>query len=87
MPDPAVHEVARQILRGLRESLTIAGQVRQPVEVVNAVLRHLQTKCDGCIELTQPYPGEPRIVVTVVNAEALRCRAARPSAADPRGRR
>jgi hypothetical protein len=33
-----VHAVARQILRGLRESLTIAGQIGQPVEAVNAAL-------------------------------------------------
>jgi hypothetical protein len=37
--------VARQLLRGLRESLTIAGQVGQPVEAVNAVLHHLRTAC------------------------------------------
>jgi hypothetical protein len=47
-----VHPVARQVLRGLRESLTIAGQVGRPVQTVNAVL-HLQTACDGCIVLSR----------------------------------
>jgi hypothetical protein len=33
--ETVVHAVARQLLRGLRESLTIAGLVGQPVEAVN----------------------------------------------------
>ena len=67
-----VHAVARQILRGLRESLTIAGQVGSPVEAVSAVLHRLQAQCDGCLVLSQPYAGEPRVVVTVVEWEALK---------------
>jgi len=67
-----VHAVARQLLRGLRESLTIAGQVGQPVEAVNAALHHLQAGCDGCLVLSQPYAREDRLVVTVVEWEALK---------------
>jgi hypothetical protein len=67
-----VHAVARQILRGLRESLTIAGQVGQPVEAVNAALHPLQAECDDCLVLSQPYAGEPRVVITVVAWEALK---------------
>jgi hypothetical protein len=67
-----VHAVARQLLRGLRESLTIAGQVGQPVEAVNAALYHLQAACDGCLVLTRPYAGEPRVVVTVVAWDGLK---------------
>ena len=65
-PEILVHAVARHLLRGLRESLTIASQVGQPVEAVNAALHHLQAGCDGCLVLSQPYAGEPRVVVTVV---------------------
>jgi hypothetical protein len=68
-----------QVLRGLRESLTVAGQVGHPVEAVNAVLHHLQAACDGCIVLTRPYAGEPRVVVTVVAWDELK-RAAGPNA-------
>jgi hypothetical protein len=67
-----IHAVARQVLRGLRESLTIAGQVGRPVAAVNAALHHLQAACDGCIVLTRPYAGESRVVVTVVAWEALK---------------
>jgi hypothetical protein len=67
-----VHAVARQLLLGLRESLTIAGQVGYPVEAVNAALHQLQTACGGCIVLTQPYASEPRVVITVVGWEALK---------------
>ena len=58
--------VAHQILLGFRESLTIASQIGQPVEVVNVALERLQADCDGCIILTRPYTGEPRVVITVV---------------------
>ena len=67
-----VHAVARQVLRGLRESLSIAGQVGHPVEAVNAALHHLQATCDRCIVLTRPYAGEERLVVTVVAWDALK---------------
>jgi hypothetical protein len=70
-PEVVMHAVARQVLRGLRESLTIAGQIGCPVEVVNAVLHHLHTACDGCVVLTRPYAGEPRVVVTVVAWDEL----------------
>ena len=43
-PETLVHAVARQLLRGLRESLTIAGQVGHPVDAVNAALHHLQSR-------------------------------------------
>ena len=67
-----VHAVARQVLRGLRESLTIAGQVGSPVEAVNAVLQDLRIACDGCLVLTRPYADEPRFVVTVIALDALK---------------
>jgi hypothetical protein len=71
-PEAVLHAVTRQLLRGLRESLTIAGQTGRSVEAVNAALHHLQAACDGCIELTKPYAGEDRLVVTVVGWEALK---------------
>jgi hypothetical protein len=64
--------VARQILRGLRESLTIARQLGRPVEEVNEAIASLRDACDGCIALTRPYPGEPRVVVTIADALWLR---------------
>ena len=64
--------VARQILLGLRESLTIAGQLGRPVEEVNEALASLRDACDGCIALTRPYPGEPRVVVTIVDWQRLK---------------
>lgn len=63
--------VARQLLLGLRESLSIAGQIGQPVEIVNAALARLQTACGGCIVLTRPYANEPRVVVTLAHPAAL----------------
>ena len=76
VPEGVLPAVARQLLRGLRESLSIAGQVGSSVAVVNATLRHLQAACDHCLVLTQPYAGEPRLVVTIVEWEAF-MRAAR----------
>jgi hypothetical protein len=64
--------VARQIQLGLRESLTIAGQLGRPVGVVNDTLTSLRDACDGCIALTRPYPDEPRVVVTIVDWQGLR---------------
>ena len=64
--------MARQLLLGLRESLTIAGQIGQPVADVNAALHQLQTACDGCLVLTRPYAGESRVVITVVAWDALK---------------
>jgi hypothetical protein len=64
--------VARQLLLGLRESLTIAGQLGRPVEVVNVALTGLRDACDGCTTLKQPYPDEPRVVVTIVDWQRLR---------------
>jgi hypothetical protein len=64
--------VARQILLGLRESLTIAGQLGMPVEVVNATLTLLRDAGDGCLVLTQPYPDEPRVVVAFVDWPRLK---------------
>ena len=64
--------VTRQILLGLRESLTITGRLGRPVEVVNDALIRLRDACEGCIVLTKPYPDEPRVVVTTVDWERLR---------------
>jgi hypothetical protein len=47
--------VARQVLLGLRESLTIANQLRRPVEAVNDALKSLYAACNVWITLTQPY--------------------------------
>jgi hypothetical protein len=73
--ETVMRSVARQLLRGLRESLTISGQIGHPIEDVNAALHHLQTACDGCIVLTRPYARESRAVVTVTSWEALKCAA------------
>ena len=70
--ETVMRSVARQLLRGLRESLTISGQIGHPIEDVNAALHHLQTTCDGCIVLTRPSAGESRVVVTIVAREALK---------------
>jgi hypothetical protein len=64
--------VARQILLGLRESLTIAGLLGRLVEDVNDALASLRDACDGCIALTRPYPDEPRVVVSIVDWPRLR---------------
>jgi len=64
--------VARQILLGLRESLTIAGQLGRPVEEVNDALASLRDACDGCIALMRPYSGEPRVVVSIVDWQRLK---------------
>jgi hypothetical protein len=63
--------VARQILLGLRESLTIAGQLGRRVEEVNDALTSLRDACEGCIALMRPYPDEPRVVVTIVDMVRL----------------
>ena len=55
----------------------MAVQVGQPLEAVNAALHHLQAACDGCIELTRPYAGEDRLVVTVMSWDALKRAAGR----------
>jgi hypothetical protein len=73
--------VARQILLGLRESLTIAGQLGRPVEDVNDALASLQDAGDGCIALMRPYPSEPRVVVTIVDWVRLRHSAQAPEGA------
>ena len=70
--DPVEQAVAWQILLGLRESLTIAGQLGRPVAEVNDALSGLRDACDGCIALMRPYPGEPRVVVTIVDWQRLR---------------
>ena len=70
--EAVVHAVARQLLLGLRESLTIAGQVGYSVEVVNVILHRLQAECASCIVLTRPYASEPRVVVTVMGWEELK---------------
>jgi hypothetical protein len=72
MSSPLEQAVARQILLGLRESLTIAGQLGRPVEAVNETLLHLRDACDGCLVLTRPFASEARVVVTVTSWEALK---------------
>jgi hypothetical protein len=64
--------IARQLLLGVRESLTIAGQLGSSVEVVNDALTSLRDACEGCIVLTKPYPDEPRVVVKIVDMVRLR---------------
>jgi hypothetical protein len=59
--------VARQLLLGLRESLTIASQLGSSAEAVNEALVRLRDRCGGCLALARPYADEPRIVVTVVD--------------------
>jgi hypothetical protein len=70
--DPVEQAVAWQILLGLRESLTIAGQLGRQVAEVNDALSDLRDACDGCIALMRPYPGEPRVVVTIVDWQRLK---------------
>ena len=66
------HAVARQLVLGRRESLTIAGELGVSVAAVNAALFQLRHLCDGCIRLQQPYVGEPRFTVVVHNWEPLK---------------
>ena len=66
--------IVRHLRHGLRESLTIAGQIGHPVEAVNAALHEFQAACDGCIVLARPYASEARIVVTVVAWERTHAR-------------
>ena len=71
--EPALpHAVARQILLGRRESLTIVGKLGVPVAAVNEALLRLRDLCDGCLRLHQPYAGEPRFMVVVEKREALK---------------
>jgi hypothetical protein len=66
------HAVARQLLLGRRESLTIAGELGVPVDAVNEALLRLRDLCDSCISLLQPYVGEPRFIVVVDDWEPLK---------------
>ena len=71
--DPLLpHAVARQILLGRRESLTIAGELGVPVAAVNEALLRLRDLCNGCITLHQPYAGDPRFIVVVDEWEKLK---------------
>ena len=70
--DPLLpHAVARQLLLGRRESLTIASELGVPVAAVNEALVRLRDLCDRCISLLQPYAGEPRFIVVVEEWEPL----------------
>ena len=69
---PMEQAIARQLLLGVRESLTIASRLGRPVEAVHDALASLRDACDGCIALTRPYPDEPRVVVTIVDMLRLR---------------
>ena len=64
--------VARQLLLGRRESMTIAGELGVSVAATNAALLRLRDLCSGCITLLQPYAGEPRFTVVVEEWEALK---------------
>jgi hypothetical protein len=66
------HAVARQLLLGRRESLTIAGELGVPVAAVNEALLRLRDLCNGCMTLRQPYVGEPRFTVVVDGWEPLK---------------
>ena len=66
------HAVARQLLLGRRESLTIAGELGVPVAAVNEALVRLRDLCNSCISLLQPYAGEPRFIVVVDDWEVLK---------------
>jgi hypothetical protein len=66
------HAVARQLLLGRRESLTIAGELGVPVAAINEALLHLRDLCNRCITLLQPYSGEPRFIVMVDDWEPLK---------------
>jgi hypothetical protein len=71
--DPLLpHAVARELLLGRRESLTIAGELGVPVAAVNEALLRLRALCNGCITLLQPYAGEPRFIVVVEEWEMLK---------------
>jgi hypothetical protein len=71
--DPLLpHAVARQLLVGRRESLTIAGELGVPVTAVNEALLRLRDLCNGCITLRQPYADEPRFIVVVDDWEPLK---------------
>ena len=64
--------VARRLMLGRRESLTIAGELGVPVAAVNEALLCLRDGCNRCITLLQPYVGEPRFIVVVDDWESLR---------------
>jgi hypothetical protein len=69
---PLTHAVARQLLLGRRESLTIAGDLGIPVAAVNEALLRLRDLCHGGITLLQPYAGEPRFIVVVEEWEIVK---------------
>jgi hypothetical protein len=66
------HAVARPLLLGRRESLTIAGQPGVPVAAVNEALLRLGELCSGCIRLQQPFPRQPRFIAVVQEWEPLK---------------
>ena len=71
--DPLLpHAVARQLVLGRRESLTIAGELGVSVDAVNDALLQLRERCHGCIRLQQPYGGDPRFIVVVEAWEPLK---------------
>jgi hypothetical protein len=71
--DPLLpHAVARLLVLGRRESLTIAGELGVSVAAVNEALLRLRDRCHGCIRLQQPDGGDPRFVVVVEAWEPLK---------------
>jgi hypothetical protein len=66
------HAVARQLLLGRRESLTIASELGVSVAAVNDALLNLREMCGGGIRLQQPFAGEPRFTVVVETWEPLK---------------
>jgi hypothetical protein len=63
--------IARQILLGARESVTIASRLGRPAAVVNAALLPLRARCGGCIAVTQPLQSEARFTIALISRAAL----------------
>jgi hypothetical protein len=69
--EPIAAALMRALRHGLRETLTLASQLRLPVAQINQELTRWQAACPACLELSQPYPDEPRLVITVQDWTAL----------------
>jgi hypothetical protein len=68
---PIAARLVRALREGVRESLTLASALGMSVTRVNDGLHSLRDRCAGCLELVQPDPNEPRLVVTVRDWRAL----------------
>ena len=69
---PLPHAVARLLVLGRRESLTIAGELGVSVAAVNDALLRMRERCHGCIRLQQPNGSDPRFIVVVEEWEPLK---------------